>query len=99
MAHPERIAGLIFQNFTTSVEAWNPERLKVYERLGGPETPEKLAETIAIRIPIGPPMSCKHKMSGPGARWAMNASMTVATSSKVGRRTVGAGASLNPMPG
>jgi pimeloyl-ACP methyl ester carboxylesterase len=27
------------------VEGWNPERLKVYERLGGPETPEKLAET------------------------------------------------------
>jgi hypothetical protein len=24
---------------------WNPERLKVYERLGGAETPEKLAET------------------------------------------------------
>ena len=45
MAHPGRIAGLIFQNFTTSVEGWNPERLKVYERLGGPETPEKLAET------------------------------------------------------
>jgi pimeloyl-ACP methyl ester carboxylesterase len=46
MAQPERIAGLIFQNFTTSVEGWNPERLKVYERLGGPETPEKLAETV-----------------------------------------------------
>jgi pimeloyl-ACP methyl ester carboxylesterase len=44
-AHPERIAGLIFQNFTISVEGWNPERLKVYERLGGPETPESLAET------------------------------------------------------
>jgi pimeloyl-ACP methyl ester carboxylesterase len=44
-AHPERIAGLIFQNMTTSVEGWNPERLKVYERLGGPETPENLAET------------------------------------------------------
>ena len=44
-ARPERIAGLIFQNFTISVEGWNPERLKVYERLGGPETPEKLAET------------------------------------------------------
>jgi pimeloyl-ACP methyl ester carboxylesterase len=44
-SHPERIAGLIFQNFTISVEGWNPERLKVYERLGGPETPEKLAET------------------------------------------------------
>jgi pimeloyl-ACP methyl ester carboxylesterase len=44
-AHPERIAGLIFQNFTISVDGWNPERLKVYERLGGPETPGKLAET------------------------------------------------------
>jgi len=44
-AHPERIAGLIFQNFTISVEGWNPERLKVNERLGGPETPENLAET------------------------------------------------------
>ena len=44
-AHPERIAGLIIQNFTLMVEGWNPERLKVYERLGGPETPEKLAET------------------------------------------------------
>jgi pimeloyl-ACP methyl ester carboxylesterase len=43
--HPERIAGLIFQNFTIAVEGWSPERLKVYERLGGPETPEKLAET------------------------------------------------------
>src|SRR5262250_966821 len=31
--------------FTTSLEGWNPERLKIYERLGGPETPEKLAET------------------------------------------------------
>jgi pimeloyl-ACP methyl ester carboxylesterase len=44
-AHPERIAGLIFQNFTVSVEGWNPERLKVYERIGGLETSEKLAET------------------------------------------------------
>jgi pimeloyl-ACP methyl ester carboxylesterase len=44
-ARPARIAGLIFQNFTLSVEGWNPERLKVYERIGGPETPEKLAET------------------------------------------------------
>jgi pimeloyl-ACP methyl ester carboxylesterase len=43
-ARPERIAGLIFQNFTIAVEGWNPERLKVYERLGGPETPENLAE-------------------------------------------------------
>jgi pimeloyl-ACP methyl ester carboxylesterase len=43
-AHPDRIAGLIFQNFTISIEGWNPERLKVYERLGGPETPENLAE-------------------------------------------------------
>ena len=44
-AHPVRIAGLIFQNTTTSAEGWNPERLKVYERLGGLETPAKLAET------------------------------------------------------
>ena len=43
-AHPERIAGLIFQNFTIAMEGWNPERLKVYEQLGGPETPENLAE-------------------------------------------------------
>ena len=42
--HSDRIAGLIFQNFTISVGGWNPERLKVYERLGGPETPENLAE-------------------------------------------------------
>ena len=26
MVHPERIAGLIFQNITTSVEGWNPDR-------------------------------------------------------------------------
>src|SRR5262249_37269729 len=44
-AHPERIAGLIFQNFTMSIEGWNPERLKVYERLGDPETLEKLTQT------------------------------------------------------
>ncbi len=43
-AHPERIAGLIFQNTTISVEGWDPARLKFYERIGGPETPEKLAE-------------------------------------------------------
>jgi pimeloyl-ACP methyl ester carboxylesterase len=43
-AHPERIAGLIFQNTVISVEGWNPEILKRYERLGGPETPDKLAE-------------------------------------------------------
>jgi pimeloyl-ACP methyl ester carboxylesterase len=43
-AHPERIAGLIFQNTTISLEGWNPAILKGYERLGGPETPDKLAE-------------------------------------------------------
>ncbi len=43
-AHPERIAGLIFQNTTISVEGWNPARLKFYERIGGPEAPDKLAE-------------------------------------------------------
>jgi pimeloyl-ACP methyl ester carboxylesterase len=48
LAHPERIAGLIIQNMTTSVAGWNPERLTVYERLGGPETPENLAETMQL---------------------------------------------------
>ena len=43
-AHPDRIAGLIFQNMAISEEGWNPERLKFYERIGGPETPDKLAE-------------------------------------------------------
>ena len=43
-AHPERIAGLVFQNLTISLEGWNLERLKAYERIGGPETPDKLAE-------------------------------------------------------
>jgi pimeloyl-ACP methyl ester carboxylesterase len=43
-AHPERIAGMVFQNTTISVEGWNPARLEVYERIGGPETPDKLAE-------------------------------------------------------
>jgi pimeloyl-ACP methyl ester carboxylesterase len=46
MAYPERISGLIFQNFTIAEEGWNPDRLKVYKRLGGPETPENLAETM-----------------------------------------------------
>ena len=45
-AHPERIAGLIFQNFTMTVDGWNADRLKLYKRLGGPETPEHLAETM-----------------------------------------------------
>jgi pimeloyl-ACP methyl ester carboxylesterase len=27
-AHPERIAGLIFQNFTMTVDGWNADRLK-----------------------------------------------------------------------
>jgi pimeloyl-ACP methyl ester carboxylesterase len=43
-AHPERIAGLICQNFTISVQGWNPDFLKRYEGIGGPETPEKLAQ-------------------------------------------------------
>jgi pimeloyl-ACP methyl ester carboxylesterase len=43
-AHPERIAGLIFQNTTISLEGWNSARLPFYERIGGPETPDKLAE-------------------------------------------------------
>jgi pimeloyl-ACP methyl ester carboxylesterase len=48
MAHPERIAGLIFQNVTISREGWNPERLNAYERIGGPETPDKLAEAMQL---------------------------------------------------
>jgi len=43
MAHPERIAGLIIQNVTITQDGWNPERLKFYEWVGGPETPETLA--------------------------------------------------------
>jgi len=45
LKHPERIAGLIFQNFTITLDGWNADRLKVYKRLSGPETPESLAET------------------------------------------------------
>ena len=44
MSRPDRIAGLIFQNFTMTVDGWNADRLKLYERLGGPETPETLAQ-------------------------------------------------------
>ena len=43
-SRPDRIAGLIFQNFTMTVDGWNADRLQMYERLGGPETPEKLAQ-------------------------------------------------------
>ena len=43
-AHPEQIAGLIFQNTTISQEGWNAAVLSFYERIGGPETPDKLAE-------------------------------------------------------
>ena len=44
MSRPDRIAGLIFQNFTMTVDGWNADRLKLYERLSGPETPETLAQ-------------------------------------------------------
>jgi pimeloyl-ACP methyl ester carboxylesterase len=44
-AHPERIAGLIFQNVTVTREGWNPAIVEGYERLGGPETPAKLADS------------------------------------------------------
>jgi pimeloyl-ACP methyl ester carboxylesterase len=43
-AHPERIAGLIFQNATISLNGWTSASLKFYERIGGPETAAKLAE-------------------------------------------------------
>jgi pimeloyl-ACP methyl ester carboxylesterase len=42
-SRPDRIAGLIFQNFTMSVDGWDQERLTLYEHLGGTETSEKLA--------------------------------------------------------
>jgi pimeloyl-ACP methyl ester carboxylesterase len=43
-AHPERIAGLIFQNVTVTREGWNPAIVEGYERLGGSETSAKLAD-------------------------------------------------------
>ena len=43
-AHPERIAGLVLQNMTISLNGWAPATLKFYEQVGGPETPDKLAE-------------------------------------------------------
>jgi pimeloyl-ACP methyl ester carboxylesterase len=43
-SRPDRIAGLIFQNFTMSVDGWDADRLKLYEQLAGPETPAKLAQ-------------------------------------------------------
>ncbi|MBI1256401.1 MAG: alpha/beta fold hydrolase [Chloroflexi bacterium] len=43
MAHPERIAGLIFQNMTLSQNGWT-SGLAFYQRIGGTETPEKLVE-------------------------------------------------------
>jgi pimeloyl-ACP methyl ester carboxylesterase len=76
MAHPERIAGLIFQNFTMSVEGWNPERLKLYESLAGPETPEKLATTEQFAT-MERSMFLHKTGRGPGAlnpdNWAMDA--------------------------
>jgi pimeloyl-ACP methyl ester carboxylesterase len=44
MSHPECIAGLIFQNTTLSVEGWKADHLQHYERISGPETPEKVAD-------------------------------------------------------
>ncbi len=66
-AHPEPIAGLIFQNMTTSVEGWNPERVKVYERLGGPETPENLAEAEQFTTVDGDMFLHKRGSRQPGA--------------------------------
>ena len=43
-AHPEWIAGIIVQNTTISLDGYNPARLKVFDEIGGKETPEKLAE-------------------------------------------------------
>ncbi|HYV95030.1 MAG TPA: alpha/beta hydrolase [Chitinophagales bacterium] len=44
LAHPERITGLVFQNEVLSRKGWDLTKLKVYELLDGPETPEKLAQ-------------------------------------------------------
>ena len=43
MAHPDRIAGLICQNFVIAADGWNPPILKAYDQFSGPETPDKLA--------------------------------------------------------
>ena len=60
-AHPERIAGLIFQNTTTSVEGWNPERLSCGDCLLTPKGVAEIAgceassykEVIRICRPLG----------------------------------------------
>jgi pimeloyl-ACP methyl ester carboxylesterase len=45
-AHPEQMAGVIFQNASIfSPDAWSSASFKFYEQVGGPETPDKLAET------------------------------------------------------
>ena len=44
VAHPDLINGLVFQNTTITLSGYNPARLKVFERIGGHRTPEKLAE-------------------------------------------------------
>jgi len=76
-AHPEQIAGLIFQNFTLTVEGWNPDRLKVYEGLGGPETPEKLAQTAQFATVERDTFLHKHGARQPDALnpdyWAVDA--------------------------
>ena len=76
-AHPERIGGLIFQNFTMTEEGWNPERLKVYKRLGGPETLETLAEVEQFATVQRDMFLHKTGARRPGAlnsdNWAMDA--------------------------
>jgi pimeloyl-ACP methyl ester carboxylesterase len=42
--HPDLINGLVFQNTTITLSGYSPARLKVFERIGGQPTPEKLAE-------------------------------------------------------
>jgi pimeloyl-ACP methyl ester carboxylesterase len=44
VAHPDLIRGMVFQNRTISLSGYNPARLQVFHRMGGPETPAKLAE-------------------------------------------------------
>ena len=44
VTHPGLVSGLVFQNTTITLSGYNPARLKVFERIGGQATPEKLAE-------------------------------------------------------
>jgi pimeloyl-ACP methyl ester carboxylesterase len=44
VSHPDLVVGMVFQNTTISLSGYNAARFKVFERISGVETPEKLAE-------------------------------------------------------